>query len=224
MFFRKPDFSYKPSTITNEPNIEQPKKTFFTNIKYGEYVHLYKHTQYGEITGIGDGYIYTSFDDDIIIGSTHAITKDEYIDFSSLKVGQKIMATCYMYSFGSGLGYGRSAVLGIWDKNEYENPIRDSQMLPKGWKHEPYYTVSIRRGTLKYDFGWYMEPDDALNTQYILKDSIDSYACAATSNSRIVELTFTITLPDDKIEVKKVLCNEWDYDDCIAKNERNKVR
>ena len=34
MFFRKPEFSYKPSTIANEPNIEQSEKIPFTKTWY----------------------------------------------------------------------------------------------------------------------------------------------------------------------------------------------
>ena len=204
-------------------NINQSEKMPFTDTKYGEYINLYKYTQYGRITKIDEKYIHVGIKDGIINGHMSAFEKDEYIDSSNLYEGQEIVESCYVCKTNT----CSDSVIGICDKNEYENPIRDSQKLPKGWKHEPYYTVSVKRGTLKYRFYWHMEPDDAPNTKYELDDgAISAFTALYTpaKDSRIVELTFTITLPDDKIEVKKVLCNEWDYDDCIAKNERNKVR
>ena len=203
-------------------DINQSEKIPFTDTKYGKYINLYKYTQYGRITKIDDEYIHAGMVDEIMDGHMYMFKKDEYIDSSNLYEGQEIVESCYVCKTDA----FSDSVIGICGKKEYENPIRDSQMLPKGWKHEPYYTVSVKRGTLKYRFYWHMEPDDAPNTKYELDDrAISSFTALYTpaKDSRIVELTFTITLPDDKIETRKAIVNEDEYDKYMAENEKKKA-
>ena len=244
MFFRKPEFSYKPSTIANEPNIEQSEKIPFTKTWYINNIFLQHYIKYGKITKKSNDRIevFNYSKDGPYDFTNFSIFKGNIqdSDFDSLKEGQEIAILYYTYNNVHNNGELFSC-MGICDKNQYDNPIRDSQKLPKGWIHEPYYTISIRRGTLVYETDVnskiyiahpYMRPDDTPNTQYAIKGEniwFDKYKTdgdntyinsrALLNGDRIVELTFTITLPDDKIETRKIIINEDEYDKRNAVNE-----
>ena len=85
-----------------------------------------------------------AFDDEPVRLKRH-IDKEEYDNFSDLKVGEE----CAVFYYSGFLWKTYAPITGIMSKNKYDNAIRDSQRLPKGWIHEPYYTVEETHGFIR---------------------------------------------------------------------------
>ena len=226
---RKPEFSYKQSIITNEPVIDQTNKKQFESIYYAPGIHVAKYVCHGRITNIQDTkieiYIYGIYG----FNDGHSYFRDIDIDPNkyNLKEGQEVIFLDYGVRFEC-IDYLTSnpliSIIGICDKKTYENAVRDSQKLPKGWLHEPYYTIDVNRGTKVYEFNGentfvlpYMRPDNAPNTQYLIHND-DTYDVSTTLlRDRIVETTFTIIYPDDSVKTTKIIFDENEYDKIDSK-------
>ena len=228
---KQTNFSYPslPIKTVVEPNIPLDEVCKFTDTWYACDIHLSHYVRYGKITEIKDNIITIknyNYENSMYAFPYFEIREEGLYasNFSGLRVGQEVVLSGYNYNNLKNdqlINY-----MGICDKDRFEHAVRSSQMLPKGWLHEPYYTVDVRRGTMLYqvdDSGDhlarpYMRPDDMPNTQYLINDKGTFINGNILTGDRIVELIFTIILPDDKIEVQKVIYDEKIYDSRVNKN------
>ena len=223
---RKPDFSYKPSITANEPNIEQTRKKEFS--KEDECIWYMDTTirhqiKFGRIVKILNNYIIINFEGDV--NNTTIDSNEVYPTLPNLKEGQEIVLFEYCIDTLHEPFDRNIHIFGISDKREYDNSVRDSQKLPKGWKHEPYYIISDKRGVKSYEINNgktypYMKPDNAPNTKYLICGNEFLDKSNALIGDRIVELAFTMVYPDDEMESTKIIYAESiynSYEDIIKK-------
>ena len=99
--------------------------------------------RFGTINHVDSSYINFSFKDssgnksDILYGAM------PWDDFSDLYTGEEIYILEYIDS--------PRLIYGFVDRKKYENPIRESQKLPKGWIREPYMGFITIQGKLEFD-------------------------------------------------------------------------
>ena len=79
-------------------------------------------------------------------GINSFITKECVYD-SNLYEGEEVVVLSYKWSTPE--GYISFDLDGIMNKSRYDNAVRDSQKLPKGWIREPSFEVSEDIGTIK---------------------------------------------------------------------------
>ena len=127
-----------------------------------------------------------SFDDYTLVG-----------DYPGLYEGEEVVALSYTYTWINGC---KKTLAGIIDKKLYDNAIRDSQKMPKGWLHEPIFEEKITHGVVlaRTEKTITYIPDSENEPK-----TINDYDCFFHSNFRkinvgdeIVEYEYTHIFPD----------------------------
>ena len=188
-----------------------------------------KIIDFGKIIEVSDNLVILKTDDmgySLDIGHYEGkiyIKKEEYNDFSDLKVGEE----CVIFHYSD--RDGMNIIHGVMNKNKHDNAVRDSQRLPKGWIHEPYYTIEETHGIIRnIDFdnrGWRV-----IKILFDLEHYItvrEKEDCIRTLNfnlgENVVIIKKVIFLPNGKRKEEKQLWNKKAYLAYIEDyNERKK--
>ena len=137
--------------------------------------------------------------------TTEVVSKNNCDDFSDLYIGQEVVCLLYRFSYAT-------VIKGVIDKVKYENAVRDSQKLPKGWICEPkQFTITIH-GIVNYK-----KNGDKIDT-WIKEDSSDKlyhfdnfYSFGVYDFSRVVALITVTTYPNGHTETSAKIWNEYKY-------------
>ena len=133
------------------------------------------------------------YDPDKMMFCDKHIPGTHYNDFSDLNIDDDVVILTYTYTWPD---TRKTIIYGLIDRKKYENPIRESQKLPKGWIHEPRFKVDEQYGTITKvdDFGIYFKIDGEDTEKYTTMRDCNLFADRKVGNN-IVYATFTIDDP-----------------------------
>ena len=125
------------------------------------------------------------------------IEKKVYDDFSDLYIDEEVVVINYSVLIPPVFPCTRIEFRGVMDRKKYENPIRESQKLPKGWAQEPNVALVEDFGTVEGDANnMYIRPINEPDTLYSLNDyHVDGNLI---NHEDIVAQTYYITYPNGK--------------------------
>ena len=152
------------------------------------------------------------------------LSKGEYNDFSDLKNGEE----CAIFQYLDFLGL--STIHGITNKNKYDNAIRESQQLPKGWKHEPYYTVEETHGfirSIEHSNDDYIVIKILIDVEHSITISTKDYELYSLNfdlGENVVIIKKTIFLPNGEQKEEKQVWNKKTYLAYIESNNERKKK
>ena len=136
------------------------------------------------------------------------ITPRPYDDVSDFYVGEEIVIL--EYNCPSPIEI--KSLYGIVDRKKYDSAVRDSQKLPKGWKHEPYIGFCIIQGELSFF------EDDYMTYAYVQPEGEKEYCFEEfegfniAGGDDVVVTGYGITFPDGRKKLYDVtIYNKDEY-------------
>ena len=162
---------------------------------------------------------------EIIYGKVHVINKEGIIiedlesdriswfdmsttddDYSDLYEGEEVIVLSYTYTWSND---STKEIKGIVAKSRYDNAVRDSQGLPKGWLHEPIFKEKEIHGVvLDRTENTITYMPDLENKPRTINTSDYSRLPYISIDDDIVDYEHICILPDNRIISKKQLYHE----------------